>query len=151
VGCPGGRLWRVPVGSKIEGTEVRTETRDWVEVGERHGCCPDPKGEPTPYIYIRQNSPCHVRSKCQPNAVKVVCSARILSRHPPFPPLSTHSIPHLALLDTHRPPGVKCGGVAAEIGGRGGRTRGLGGGGREACDRERNCLRPFAASNSKSN
>jgi hypothetical protein len=23
------------------------------------------------YVYIRQNSPCHVRSKCQPNAVKV--------------------------------------------------------------------------------
>jgi len=47
----GGRLWGVLVGCEIEGTEVRAETRDWVEVGERHGCCPDPKGEPTSLIY----------------------------------------------------------------------------------------------------
>lgn len=76
MGCArGGGLWRI--GREIERAEVRTETRNRVEVGERHGCWPETNGSLCLYICRGQNSPCHVHSKCQPNPVKVVACVNL--------------------------------------------------------------------------
>jgi hypothetical protein len=96
------------------------------------------------YVYIRQNSPCHVRSKCQPNAVKVggCQSPTFLSQ--PLPsilactlcPPPSHSTPPF---DARRPPRtMPATAIEASEGGGGRDAAGKGGwAGKTAIERNR--------------